>query len=1728
MAIDDKAAVAQGTEQGTSKPLVTGSNPVGGAISFEQSSATGYRGRTIENVRSADVTLQFAVDYTSAGERLTSSTVGQLGKPSVQVDMNQPIDYTSIARRVAEISGGKPISINVAGNGIYTVKGKFTQQEFDSILEKTLAEILKSTQITEVRSGGQTGADEAGVKAAAKLGIKAKVLAPSGYKFRNIEGIDVANESAFKARFQEAATVAPSEVAVTPKNTQNFSPAERVARLLNEFADMRAKTSESVPFTDGVRQNLDKTGKVKLFPGDPTVVSSQIDRAVGASGAITGRHYFSDIQPRGIDQARTLRARIADLSRKLNVPMTAEYSGKDFIASQAMVADAMHDFILAVEAANTDPSLLPQDLKEEIAALTLEASRVLHDYSDGYSRSVFERMNKKPLYNGRSRFAKTGGSANFGLASDAAEIAALGIEMPTAPGGMQAKARRVASAQVGMVPQSSIGDEPSTVRPIRVELANDTGNTIPEMQRHVDEFGVYGTGDVAHIDVKGSISGEPGKKTYGSDQISNANRGFRRFLDSDLGFLADGELDLRRSLGLTTDSNLKLSVLEQREFSTPIQVRTNHKYYGGTSGDTVAQRAAMKAVIAAADRATAAASGSLHLLPIADGKEFTIKIPQDAMAALEARAAEWRAARDKVISDAGPDVAKIYMKSPEGIALFGSEPKVFDSVTIKGPTTLVIPEAAAARIIAANQDNVDLIASMRKLPELHIRFEAEVRPQYHVLKNGTIVSPRAEEAGFSTFRKVHLRRVVSSGGVMSIEPMDSRTFRITDPGQRYDQKKAEATYKRAMEIFSAPYSDSGLEQLGLKDEWGAETLKQVEENLTTEAYEALEILGTNGDMSPQLEADLISHIISVSGEFRADRAPEYVKARNLSPDKQAIADAKVEKRTALERVKASGKLVGRTITGSEALQLPRRMLSSPSPSGTVYDVLHNPEVFGVTRRKTVDHLPSIIRGLRLLERMATIATEQFGYGGITKKSGTTTKRFWVMADRTQYDSSYSAIQQSEDLGALSRPLQSDISIDDEGSAALRTVEGITESIKAAGLAARASLESARGLLGDSWSPDLSPEVHRTRFPESPAPEQSGIQRLAYPEVSLLDTLGLPSRMSDPNTPERPRDPELEKKLQAEVLKIKSEIPGELLKMMSDSGALGPKAEKFFISYFGGKESLLSGSIPVETRTLAKDFVSGLSNILESGKQLDSASIDAVIRDIRSKYGDPAGDIISSSLKPAQKTRKKTSITMFDSIDGVDMPDEEGGWGIIDTVGGAKKKWAVSPADFARTFLQGMLAGNHPTLSDTIVQTASEMGSAFKFETKAEFDGWFRRFWYEYSKLSVGQTTVMAKTLVDSFGENLPESLITSLATNIEVDGKPALGVVRRNPRTGRETAVYLTRKNGQLVGASDILPLLESRNGDGDLIGGLLHDVSPLDAQKAQDIYERLSRAVGIEIDGARIPVDIKGGPFTTVVRSAIDQIRSKRIPDFNQGPLDEKLSVSVGADVSTAGVDESGKTVFGTTGDSETRSKQPYDVSYDDMESGYFDNEDPRNPSYQDNSGESDISYSVKQGKLLGLLQPDRLFPKFSPRVKNFDMGIRTQMGGTAAGAALDLGSMALGGTLTPENALFSTALNATQLLSKSPMKSTAIGAAAGLAATAITGGDIGRSIFNLVGSIGGGVLGGVASGGLGSLGGSVAGGFVADELWKSLFNKQDNWSLGDPNVPNIHAPIINTPRLP
>jgi hypothetical protein len=100
---------------------------------------------------------------------------------------------------------GKPsVSINIAGNGIYSLN--MSQCRLDSIIWLSLAEVIerlkkKGVEVLELRSGGQSGVDEAGLKAARRLGIPCECLAPKGWLFRDSSHCDISDEVKFKARF---------------------------------------------------------------------------------------------------------------------------------------------------------------------------------------------------------------------------------------------------------------------------------------------------------------------------------------------------------------------------------------------------------------------------------------------------------------------------------------------------------------------------------------------------------------------------------------------------------------------------------------------------------------------------------------------------------------------------------------------------------------------------------------------------------------------------------------------------------------------------------------------------------------------------------------------------------------------------------------------------------------------------------------------------------------------------------------------------------------------------------------------------------------------------------------------------------------------------------------------------------------------------------------------------------------------------------------------------------------------------------------------------------------------------------------------------------------------------------------------------------------------------------------------------------------------------------------
>ena len=86
-------------------------------------------------------------------------------------------------------------------------EAQYSQQQVDEFTYQLLKAVVNSpnlrNRIISVRTGGQTGFDEAGAKAGMRLGLPTLILAPKGWKFRNESGQDISDEIQFKARFDD-------------------------------------------------------------------------------------------------------------------------------------------------------------------------------------------------------------------------------------------------------------------------------------------------------------------------------------------------------------------------------------------------------------------------------------------------------------------------------------------------------------------------------------------------------------------------------------------------------------------------------------------------------------------------------------------------------------------------------------------------------------------------------------------------------------------------------------------------------------------------------------------------------------------------------------------------------------------------------------------------------------------------------------------------------------------------------------------------------------------------------------------------------------------------------------------------------------------------------------------------------------------------------------------------------------------------------------------------------------------------------------------------------------------------------------------------------------------------------------------------------------------------------------------------------------------------------------
>jgi hypothetical protein len=1064
---------------------------------------------------------------------------------------------------------------------------------------------------------------------------------------------------------------------------------------------------------------------------------------------------------------------------------------------------------------------------------------------------------------------------------------------------------------------------------------------------------------------------------------------------------------------------------------------------------------------------------------------------------------------DQLVADFGEDFAKAYMASEEAATMFGSGPEVGDTIRVPRGNYIVPKEAlpSFAGIEAVQWDlSYDLQATIT------------VAPKYIVLKNGSIVSARSQEGGFISHRRVLPFRVREvRGGLFTegkglaeerlyeIEKLDQAGYDTSDPSVRNDAKTTAEVIRKLDAWYGGELDAMELADRGILDAEIGTLVTDLEEIIASDAYSALEILAANGDSFPELESELLRAVAEVHGEIRADRIPQYSKYRLSgvpTVDRGGLRGAVYKVQDAVRAVRPG---------------VPQ--LESKMGVQTVDDIINLES--RLAEPVVVDdnvNINSVRRGVSFLYRLAYESGIQLGYGGV----GRSDNRQIIIADG------------------------------DSAKALLAADGGVIEQINDAGLlAARASVEAAKAILHSGWSEGLDPKYTRNRFEATQTPVGAIRQ---VPEGQTLPA-------GSPDTQEA-------------ALRIRRYIPGmedagitlfptnanTSLYMMRASGALGDKATKFFNRYFeqaglmDPKSQEAAASSDEFAGFVESDAVQALSEFEAAYKQVgsrlrtaDQPPIEfkvleretpeqAVLRVLKAIAAVDEKERAQAKVrKPVTAEPARRNVTVFDAADGLtdegvlieglddyswSTYDEEDGFTPVeaDTAKrGRSKIYTMNAKKLAKliafkiTSQGGITEGG---VRETLKQIfLDEEIKGILPSSRKELDNMFLEVYKDLSGRLMSSVkpmeTIFVQEVVRAAGREYTDGRLIRVAVDAEpVDGRPKLDIVVQGAG-GKVEKILVTEDGRGLVAAQEAIPLLRQ---------GLDYATSSDLELVAKPLYEALFEAAPLvdrpetaDVPSLKLP---KGryahGPFGKYYEIVIRAIEQGRVPNI---PVE--LPADLGEEFVRKAQERSnlGQPTEGA-----------FEVDANDMDSimeQQYDVDDP--VEFDDDT--TMFSKAIEQGKLASLLRPDQGLGMLGKRTRALDMRLRTPVGGGAAGAALDIGMQAFGGNLTPENAILSAGLNATNLLSKSPVKAGVIGSVASLGATAATGGDIGRTIFGIAGSIAGGVLGGAFTGGIGAFGGSVGGSLVADELWKSMFGQQGSSPAVKPFKPGIDLPQVRIP---
>lgn len=314
-------------------------------IFFSTSGNKGFSAYTKDNAKDTDITVNFSPNKRSGGYKKTEDAAGDRF-----FDVNDSTTADDFEGKLKSLNLTKesPLKVNIAGNGLNEAKD-MDQKAFDNDVYKFLKKIKDAGfNIVYIRTGGETGADEAGAMAGRKLGIVTEVHGPADWIFRPQDGRDIKDETAYKERFARTLDIEESQTAFEPVSNVETPVAQPTKEQQQQPVQNEAPASSEKRTLSGedaknfiklhIRNNLLKIVEGDASAGDKALIDAI---AEAAYDDLSEEHmpYEENGQRRFDDDAINLiRNQAHD---KVDKYLNANLDNKSFQSSSNVLLDAI-------------------------------------------------------------------------------------------------------------------------------------------------------------------------------------------------------------------------------------------------------------------------------------------------------------------------------------------------------------------------------------------------------------------------------------------------------------------------------------------------------------------------------------------------------------------------------------------------------------------------------------------------------------------------------------------------------------------------------------------------------------------------------------------------------------------------------------------------------------------------------------------------------------------------------------------------------------------------------------------------------------------------------------------------------------------------------------------------------------------------------------------------------------------------------------------------------------------------------------------------------------------------------------------------------------------------------------------------------------------------------------------------------------------------------------------